>query len=414
MRHEWVCAREDKLQLSGYLHDLGVCLHFQEDPILKNIVILKPRWGTDAVYKVLDNKEVIKNRGHFATQDLDRIWSDEKYSKMRNELLQLMINFKLCYRIADQNSYIAPQLLPPTPLDYKWNGTDNLIIRYTYEFMPAGILTRLIVAMHEFILDQKFMWKTGVLIEKDGALAEVLEDYSGRQVTVRVGRQNKAELLTIVCYELDRIHRTYKGLRLQKLIPCNCQQCRQATLPNSYALDRLRKFVEDGQKFIQCHSSYQMVEVASLLTDVNLSKDHLTGEKAQVIFNAPVQGLTLQIANGVSDMAGKQDRNKGEPNVKSAWANGSFYLFASAVILGGLAVIGRTIPIYVLPLLLIAALLFVPLIGVLQLKQDARIGDKPFLDILKLVIRQLPLLRNTGPANSQRVAGDSDAQEPEE
>jgi len=34
--------RDDKLQLSGYLHDLGICLHFQDDPLLKNIVILKP------------------------------------------------------------------------------------------------------------------------------------------------------------------------------------------------------------------------------------------------------------------------------------------------------------------------------------------------------------------------------------
>ena len=50
---------KDKLQLSGYLHDLGVCLHFQDDPILKRIVILKPQWGTNAVYKVLDSKIVI-------------------------------------------------------------------------------------------------------------------------------------------------------------------------------------------------------------------------------------------------------------------------------------------------------------------------------------------------------------------
>src|ERR1017187_7358656 len=41
--------REDKLQLSGYLHDLGICLHFQDDPLLKNTVVLKPAWGTDAV-----------------------------------------------------------------------------------------------------------------------------------------------------------------------------------------------------------------------------------------------------------------------------------------------------------------------------------------------------------------------------
>ncbi|WP_372365273.1 COR domain-containing protein [Candidatus Uabimicrobium sp. HlEnr_7] len=40
--------REDQLQLSSYLH-------FQDDPVLKHIVILNPTWGTDAVYKVLDN-----------------------------------------------------------------------------------------------------------------------------------------------------------------------------------------------------------------------------------------------------------------------------------------------------------------------------------------------------------------------
>jgi len=44
---------KDSLQLSGYLHDLGVFLHFQEDPLLRKTVILKPKWGTDAVYKVL-------------------------------------------------------------------------------------------------------------------------------------------------------------------------------------------------------------------------------------------------------------------------------------------------------------------------------------------------------------------------
>jgi GTPase SAR1 family protein len=35
--------KKDKLQLSEYLHDLGVCLHFQEDPLLKKTVILKPQ-----------------------------------------------------------------------------------------------------------------------------------------------------------------------------------------------------------------------------------------------------------------------------------------------------------------------------------------------------------------------------------
>ncbi|MEH2010854.1 COR domain-containing protein [Nostoc sp.] len=34
-------ARQDMLGLSRYLHDLGVCLHFQDDPTFKHYLILK-------------------------------------------------------------------------------------------------------------------------------------------------------------------------------------------------------------------------------------------------------------------------------------------------------------------------------------------------------------------------------------
>ena len=67
--------REDALQLSGYLHDLGICLHFQDDPVLKSTVILKPKWGTNAVYRILDHPLVINKKGSFDHADLDLIWS---------------------------------------------------------------------------------------------------------------------------------------------------------------------------------------------------------------------------------------------------------------------------------------------------------------------------------------------------
>ena len=85
--------REDKMQLGGYLHDLGICLHFQDDPMLKNWVILKPKWGTDAAYRVLDDREVTNNRGRFDTGDLQRIWAEDEYAPLRDELLRLMKRF---------------------------------------------------------------------------------------------------------------------------------------------------------------------------------------------------------------------------------------------------------------------------------------------------------------------------------
>ena len=145
-------AIEDKLQLSGYLHDLGVCLHFQDDDLLRKTVIFKPTWGTDAVYKVLDNPQVISNQGKFNRSDLDAIWHEDQYATMRPELLRLMMNFKLCYEIPSQpNTYLAPQLLSVQQPEYAWDKDDNLLLRYSYQFMPKGILTRFIVEMHRWI-----------------------------------------------------------------------------------------------------------------------------------------------------------------------------------------------------------------------------------------------------------------------
>jgi small GTP-binding protein len=85
--------REDdyEFKLSEYFHDLGICLHFQKDTTspLYNIVILKPKWATDAAYAVLDKQEIIDNFGRFTKQDLAKIWSDPKYRGMHDKLLEL-------------------------------------------------------------------------------------------------------------------------------------------------------------------------------------------------------------------------------------------------------------------------------------------------------------------------------------
>lgn len=90
-----------KLQLSAYLHDLGICLHFQDDPILKHRVILRPSWATDAAYRVLDDDQVVAAYGHFRRDDLARIWDAPEHARMADELLQLMMKFELCYALPD-------------------------------------------------------------------------------------------------------------------------------------------------------------------------------------------------------------------------------------------------------------------------------------------------------------------------
>jgi GTPase SAR1 family protein len=187
-------------QVLSYLHDLGVCLHFADDPLLKRIVILKPEWGTVAVYRVLDSPLVIDNSGHFTKNDLNIIWSGEQYSDKQDELLQLMMKFQLCYRLPvyqelvsddytsddvinryeqstsqldtrGQDSFIVPQLLNDNQPDFDWDYKDNLIIDYRYDFMPKGIITRFIVVMHQNIRDN-LVWKSGVVLKREGFIEQ--------------------------------------------------------------------------------------------------------------------------------------------------------------------------------------------------------------------------------------------------
>lgn len=292
--------------MSGYLHDLGVCLNFQNDPLLNKTVILKPEWGTDAVYKALDDEGVIENKGRFTHSDVARIWDESQYTNMHMELLRLMINFKLCYTIKDGSEYIAPQLLTKNQPDYRWDVGDNLIMRYTYEFMPKGIVTQFIVAMQAIIAEQELVWREGVILEKDETRAEVIENYGRREIKIRVAGRHKKELMTIVAYELDKIHSTYTRLKCSKWIPCNCEGCKGNQQPHFYSFDTLREFAADGQDLIQCQKSpYKMVSVRRLIDDVAGPKQRRQGRKRfRVALSFP--GEQREFAKEVADFLGEE------------------------------------------------------------------------------------------------------------
>jgi hypothetical protein len=249
-----------KLQLSAYLHDLGICLHFQDDAILQHMVILKPKWGTDAVYRALDDKTLFANHGRFGNADLQRIWPDK-----RHELLRLLMKFQLCYQIPDTETYIAPQLLPVNQPSYDWPATANLVIRYAYDFMPKGLVTRLIVALHHRIADQEFVWRSGAIFQRDQTRAEVIEDYARRRITVRIHGPETSGLFAIVDDQLDRIHATFPKLKYDKHVPCNCPKCFDD--PYLFPLSELRDFAKEGDD-IQCRKSRKLVDPGEILRDL--------------------------------------------------------------------------------------------------------------------------------------------------
>ncbi|MBS1780332.1 MAG: TIR domain-containing protein [Bacteroidetes bacterium] len=269
-----ICKKNGMLEivrmyfLSSYLHDLGVFLHFQDNPILKRWIILRPDWATEAVYKILDSDKVIESNGYFTRLDLKDIWDDSKYAEMHDELTTLMMKFELCYQIDGSDAFIAPQLLRKAKPNYKWDGNNNIVLKYDYEFMPKGIITRFIVRMYYLITDQNLVWREGVILERQGSRAEVLETYGKREIRIRISGTYKTELLGIIMDCMDKIHLTYHNLRIQKLIPCNCEDCNGNKEPFYFSFDRIRNYISKNIYEDRCAHSLKMIKLISLQNSI--------------------------------------------------------------------------------------------------------------------------------------------------
>ncbi|EGK89151.1 GTPase [Microcoleus vaginatus PCC 9802] len=339
--------KQAMLSLSKYLHDLGIILHFQTNTdkkksILLNWVILRPEWATNAVYKVTDNQQVIANCGYFTDENLSEIWSDRQYECLHDELLELMENFKICYPIPGQRGhYIAPQRLPLEGQKYDWDDTDNLIVRYKYDFMPKGIITRLIVEMHRLICRPNtppssgaasgdIVWRDGVLLADNYAKAEVIENYHQREIRIRVSGTPKNYLLNSIRHKLREIHDDYdKRLKYEELIPCNCSQCKGSQNPYSYDFEDLRDRLANGKYTVECGKppSYEEVQVRRLIEDFpDYSQEKVPGsDRSDTVDNSRTQqtvnNLHLYIDGNSMNQDSSQTNNLQGANLSGINAN---------------------------------------------------------------------------------------------
>jgi hypothetical protein len=83
----------------------------------------------------------------------------------------------------------------------------------------------------------------------------------------------------------------------------------------------------------------------------------------------------------------------------NAWINGSFYLVLFIVVMTAFAVIGKTIPAVLLPVVIIGGLLTIGIIGAFQLRNDDSLSEKNFLTLILETYKRLPLLRGSKQRN---------------
>ncbi len=262
--------RTDMLQISGYLHDLGVCLHFQDNDMLKYVLFLKPQWVTDSIYRILDDREIIDACGVFARGDLERILSGDEYVFKHGELLELMKVFKLCYEIPNrEGKYIAPQLLSGAAPAYSWEDDGCLKMTYRYgSSIPNAVMNRFIVNIHDLIEDHHKVWKNGAVLAYNHSRAEVVQHLNECEIRLRAAGNEAKDLMTLVMYEIDRISGAFGGLKYKKRIPCNCEECSESREPYYFDYDMLLKRLEKNKRSIEFHYSGDDVDIRALIGSV--------------------------------------------------------------------------------------------------------------------------------------------------
>jgi GTPase SAR1 family protein len=258
------------LQLSNYLHDLGVFLHFKDGSVLERTIILNNVWATDGVYNVLDDK-IIKtvNQGRGTKEEIFNVWSDDKYHKKKQELLALMLKFELCYRMENSSSYIFPQLLPINQPKYTWDYDKSLKFIYSYNFMPKGIMSKIIVRMHKFIEAHDLVWRSGVVIKSQlDQSALIKKSFDNKEVRIFVRGREARYFLIVIMDLIDSINHSYNNLKIEKLVQCNCEECRESSKPDYHNYTDLITRIKKSQSTIECKNSYKAVNVNGLLDSI--------------------------------------------------------------------------------------------------------------------------------------------------
>ena len=255
-----ITEEADQWLLSGYLHQLGSLLHFQNDKGLRRLVILSPQWAVDCVYTFLSDESIARNNGRFTETEFMTLLARRGYNRDDADvILQLMTknNFDICYE-ATEGHYVAAQLLPDNAPPYAWFPKEVLQFRYQYPIMPKGLMSRLIVRLSDDIERDKesgeqIVWKKGVVLHiklKEGdcrvrlreddaeskaglrqILIDVMGDRDARKYALRKERDT-----------VDDLHkRWFRSIKADEMVPCCCSECKISETPQLYKLENLLK-----------------------------------------------------------------------------------------------------------------------------------------------------------------------------
>ena len=234
-------------------HRLGHLIHYEHDPTLRDIVVLKPNWLATAISFVLDDKQTREAHGLVSFARLSELWNDPtREAEFRYEpslhpvLLRLMERFDLSYRVVvlgdeGQQDYasLIPNLVPdirPYPMpswpDKAASGDEEQSqicriaeMRSGQTAAAEGLFFQLIVRLHKYSLGranyaESVHWQRGLVLGDDYG-ARALVEHVGNDVRITVRSPYPERFLAALTYEVKwLVENFWEGLRCDVMVPC--------------------------------------------------------------------------------------------------------------------------------------------------------------------------------------------------
>ncbi|WP_293352870.1 MULTISPECIES: COR domain-containing protein [unclassified Microcoleus] len=267
----------DKEQAELFLrisHVLGHIIHYHYDPILRDIVILKPDWLAKAISFVLDDELTRRRNGLVDFDHLSELWSNPPFpgengypKKLHPIFLKLMERFDLSYRVVidptkPSNTSLIAQLVPDTrPELPDWGQQPEAGDRQQVQIcrivddrgqlaVAEGLFYQLIVRLHKYSLgrcnyEQSIHWQRGLMLDDDYNGRALLE-YIDSDVKITVRAAYPERFLSYLTAEIKwLVENFWEGLRCNVMVPC-ISPCGK-DLPGN-ALFEVEKLIESKKK----------------------------------------------------------------------------------------------------------------------------------------------------------------------
>jgi len=214
--------------------------------------------------------------------------------------------FDLCYEsVASNNHYVVPQLLPTDAPEFDFNRSNNLIFRVQYDFMPYGIIPRLIVRLSAEIDQQRgkaMNWQTGLIIKRDNVSAlieEVVVNDGLKAIDIRVSGDSveRKEYLSLIRREVDFTHKLYKNILYDAMIPCDHCFHKGINTPNYIPYKQLCKFISFGIQENTCGECLEKYSPKELIFGIFTEND-LTSRRGNNSAYLKEESISASKVNG--------------------------------------------------------------------------------------------------------------------